>query len=80
MKRYITAMAAGLAVIVLAGAHPAAASQCTQACDQAFGQCDKAGGQDCLPKWGQCKRTCSPPAQSKPTTQTVSTKPTPPRH
>jgi hypothetical protein len=61
MDKRIIAVAASFAVMVLAGAQSAAASQCTSACDTTYGQCDRNGGQDCLPRWGQCKRACSPP-------------------
>jgi hypothetical protein len=77
MDKRIIAVAASFAAMVLAGAHPAAASQCTTACDTTYAQCDRGGGQDCLPHWGQCKRACSPPAAVTPakvtTTKTVTT-------
>ena len=60
MDKRIIAVAASFAAMVMAGVHPAAASQCTTACDTTYAQCDRGGGQYCLPHWGQCKRACSP--------------------
>lgn len=78
MNRRIIAVAAGFAAMTLAGVQPARASQCTNTCDQAYMTCDKGGAQDCLPKWGQCKRTCSAPSTTPiKATQPVSIKPTP---
>jgi len=62
MDRRILAVAAGVAVTMMAVVSAAHASQCTVACDQAYTTCDKAGTQNCLPKWGQCKQQCSAPA------------------
>jgi hypothetical protein len=63
MNRRIIAMAAGFAVMVLAGAQPAAADQCTAACDKNFSTCNGTNPDTskCLPMWGQCKRTCAGP-------------------
>lgn len=78
MDRRIIVVAAAFAVMALASARPALASQCTLACDQNFSKCDSGGGQNCLPQWGQCKKACSapvtPPAK---TTPVASTKPPP---
>lgn len=70
MERRIFAMAAAAAAMTLLGAHSAAASQCTQACDKTYQQCS-AGSADstkCLPAWGTCKKACAGPvaAPAKP--------------
>ncbi len=76
MDRRIIAVAAGFAVMVLAGAHPAQASQCTIACDQNYTKCDAGGAQNCLPQWGQCKKACTAAATAPAkTTPVVATKP-----
>ncbi len=61
MNRRFIAMAAGFAVLALAGAQPASADQCTAACDKNFSTCNGSSPDTakCLPAWGQCKRACS---------------------
>ncbi len=63
MMRRSFALAAGIAVITLAGGQPARADQCTSKCDTAFQQCNGTNPDTsaCLPKWGQCKRACAGP-------------------
>lgn len=66
MNGRIFAVAASFAVMVLAGAHPAAAAasaQCLAACDKTFQTCNGTNPDTsvCLPKWGQCKRACAGP-------------------
>lgn len=63
MMRRVFALAAGIAVITLAGSQPALADQCTSKCDTAFQQCNGTNNDAsaCLPKWGQCKRACAGP-------------------
>jgi hypothetical protein len=81
MERRIFAVAAAFAVMVLASAYPAQASQCTIACDQTYSRCDSNGGKTCLPQWGQCKRACAaqaaPPAKTTPVATKPVTKPKP---
>ena len=74
MDRRNIAVTAAFAVMALAGARPAQASQCTIACDQSYTRCDSAGGKNCLPQWGQCKKACTAAAPAK-TTPVVATKP-----
>lgn len=62
MNARILATAAAFAVIAASASAPAFASQCTDACAKAYQQCTNASATDqtCLPKWGQCKKACSP--------------------
>ncbi len=76
MDRRIIAVTAVFAVMALAGGHPAQASQCASACDQNYTKCDSGGGQNCLPAWGQCKKSCTAPVTPRAkTTPVVVTKP-----
>ncbi len=74
MKRRIIAMAAAFAVASLAGAHSAMAGQCEATCDKSFQTCNGSNPDTsaCLPKWGQCKRACSPP-KTNPVAKTTTT-------
>ncbi len=71
MTGRIIAVAASFAVMVLAGAQPAAAAasaQCLGACDKTFQVCNGTNPDTsvCLPKWGQCKRACAGPVAVTP--------------
>jgi hypothetical protein len=74
---------AGAAVAAFMTAFGGAASAtmiCTNDCNHAYNVCNAMNGgsaqQVCMPKWMQCKKSCSAPAKPTP----ISTAPTKPRH
>lgn len=77
MERRIYAMAAAAAAMTLLGAYSASASQCTQACDKSYQQCNgtTANSTKCLPAWGTCKKACAGPVATaaKPASTVVAT-------
>lgn len=73
---------AAVAAFTIAFGGAASASMCSNDCDHNYGVCNGLNGgnaqQICMPKWMQCKRSCS--AAAKPAAMKVSNTTPKPKH
>ena len=72
-------LAGALAVLTISFAGAASATVCTTSCDHDYGVCNTVNGgsaqQICMPKWFQCKKSCSAPAKAPVRVSNVTPKP-----
>ena len=69
MKSIYLAAAAISGVVLFASVTPASASTCASDCNTTYSACNSANGANgqsiCMPKWMQCKKSCSAPVAMK---------------